>query len=131
MTAGAPVDAEDALRRDLASASGADVFAPPVPSDLDARAPCAMVERDGGVRINEVMDSHNVTVSVWAGTWAEAMREAGDLAGALARLPSFGGASVQWRTAQLTALPFNATDPAHPDIPRVQFAATATCRATI
>ena len=84
MTAGAPVDAEDALRRDLASASGADVFAPPVPSDLDARVPCAMVERDGGVRINEVMDSHNVTVSVWAASWAEAMREAGDLAGALA-----------------------------------------------
>lgn len=126
---GAPVDVEDALRRDLSAACGADVFAPPVPPDLARRAPCAMVARDGGTRMSLVMDSHDVTVSAWAGTWADAMRLANALAGAFSRLPDMEGSSVQWRTAQVTALPFNAPDPAHLDLPRVQFTGYATCRA--
>lgn len=125
-----PVDAEDLLRIDL-STDRLPVCAPPAPDDLGAALPVAMVERDGGTRMNPVMDQHSVTVSVWAATWADAVHEANRLAGAVARLPFEPGTGVQWRTADITGLPANAPDPAHPTIPRVQFTASVTCRATI
>lgn len=124
-----PVDAEDLLRIDL-STDDVAVCAPPAPDDLGAHLPIAMVQRDGGSRINRVMDQHNVTVSVWAETWADAMACANRLAGAVARLPMTGGTSTQWRTADVTGLPSNAPDPAHPTIPRVQFTASVACRAS-
>lgn len=128
-TALEPVDAEHLLSLDL-STEGCPVSPPPVPATLGTSLPTAVVERDGGTRMNAVVDSHNVTVSVWGATWAEAMRAANAIAGAIARLPWTDGLSTHWRTAQLTLLPFNAPDPVHPNIPRVQLAATVTCRAT-
>ena len=125
-----PVDVEELLRLDL-STEGCPVSAPPVPGDLGDALPRAVVQRDGGTRMSLVMDSHDVTVYVWAATWAEAMREADRIAGAVARLPMTEGATTQWRTADVTALPFAAPDPAHPTIPRAQLTATVTCRATI
>lgn len=124
-----PVDAEELLSRDI-STDACPAQPPPVPESLGSRLPLAMVERDGGTRLNPVIDSHNVTVSVWAATWADAMREANRIAGSIARLPETGGASIQWRTADITLLPINAPDAAHPTIPRVQLAASVTCRAT-
>ena len=123
-----PVDVEDLLRIDLSTGS-CPVFAPPAPDDLGASLPAAMVERDGGVRMNLVMDSHNITVSVWAATLASAMAEGDRLAGEVARLPMRPDASTQWRSADVTALPSSAPDPLHPTIPRVQFTASVTCRA--
>lgn len=128
-TALEPVDVEELLRLDL-STDACPVFAPPVPDSLGSALPCAMVERDGGQRMNPVMDEHAVTVSVWAPTWADAMREADRIAGAVARLPMTPGAQTQWRTADITGLPSSAPDPAHPTIPRVQLTASVTCRAT-
>lgn len=125
-----PVDVEELLRIDL-STDGCPVCAPPVPDSLGESLPLAMVERDGGTRMNIVMDAHNVTVSTWAATWAEAMAAANALAGAIARLPMTEGTSTQWRAADVTGLPSNAPDPAHPTIPRAQFTAQVTCRATI
>lgn len=125
-----PVDVEELLRLDLTT-DECPVCAPPVPDDLGAVLPIAMVERDGGTRMSLVMDAHDVTVSVWAETWAEAMAAANAIAGAIARLPMTDGTTTQWRTADLTGLPSNAPDPAHPTIPRVQLTAQVTCRATI
>lgn len=125
-----PVDVEELLRLDLTT-DACHVCAQPVPEDLGSALPLAVVERDGGTRMNLVVDSHNVTVSVWAETWAEAMAAANALAGAIARLPMTDGTTTQWRTADLTGLPSNAPDPAHPTIPRVQLTAQVTCRATI
>lgn len=124
-----PVDAEELLRLDLTT-DGCPVSAPPVPADLGAALPRAVVQRDGGQRINPVMDQHLVTVSVWAATWEAAMREANRLAGSIARLPWTAGTSAQWRTAEITGLPTLAPDPAHPTIPRAQLTASVTCRAT-
>ena len=124
-----PIDAEDALRLDLTT-EACPVTAPPVPDDLGASLPLACVTRDGGQRMNLVVDQHNVTVSVWSSTWAEAMRECDRIAGAVARLPMTAGTSVQWRTADITSLPSLAPDPMNPETPRAQFTATVTCRAT-
>ncbi len=124
-----PVDAEALLAADLTT-EACPVFAPPVPETLGQSLPAALVERTGGTRLNPVMDRHDVTVSVWAATWAEATAQAGRLAGAAARLPGSQGASVQWRACDLTALPFAAPDPQQPALPRVQFTAALTCRAT-
>ena len=125
-----PADVEDLLRLDLTT-DACPVCGPPVPDDLGSSLPVGMVERDGGTRMSLVMDAHNVTVSVWAATWADAMAEANRLAGAVARLPMTQGTTTQWRTADITGLPSNAPDPAHPTIPRVQLTAQVTCRATI
>lgn len=124
-----PADVEDLLRLDLTT-DGCPVCSPPVPGDLGAVLPLAMVERDGGQRMSLVMDQHAVTVSVWAETWAAAMAEADRLAGAVARLPMTPDTTTQWRTADITGLPANAPDPAHPTIPRVQLTASVTCRAS-
>ena len=124
------MDAEELLRLDLTTA-GCPVFAPPAPETLGDSLPCAMVERTGGVRLNPVMDSHAVTVYVWAQTWAAAVREADRVAGAVARLPETPGTSTQWRAAELTSLPYAAPDPYQPSIPRAQFTAALACRATI
>ena len=124
-----PIDVEEALSRDL-STTGCPVAPPPVPETLGEVLPRAEVRRDGGVRMNPVMDSHDVTVSVWAPTWAQATGEADRIAGAIARLAATEGTSVQWRTSSVTGLPFAAPDPAHPTIPRVQLTANVTCRAT-
>lgn len=125
-----PVDVEELLRRDL-STEACPVSAPPVPEGLGESLPCAMVQRDGGTRMNLVMDSHDVTVSVWAATWAQAMAEANRIAGSIARLPVSATASTQWRRADVTGLPFYAPDAAHPTIPRVQLTAAVVCRATL
>lgn len=125
-----PQDVEALLRSDL-STDALPVFAPPVPESLGESLPCAMVERTGGTRLNPVMDAHYVTVCVWARTWAEATAAANRVAGAVVRLPDAPGASTQWRTAELTSLPYAAPDPNQPSIPRVQLTAALTCRATI
>ncbi|MDN0055624.1 MULTISPECIES: hypothetical protein [Collinsella] len=124
-----PVDVESALAADLA-ASGITVTAPPVPEELGERLPLASALRIGGTRINPYVDSHSVTFSVWAGTWASAVATADRLAGAVARLPQTEGSSVHWREASITLLPHIAPDPAHPTVPRAQFTATVTCRTT-
>ena len=124
------MDAEALLCADLAGA-GIPVFAPPAPETLGESLPCAMVERTGGTRLNPVMDSHHVTAYVWAETWADATAWANRIAGAIARLPDTAGTSVQWRTAELTSLPYAAPDPEQPSLPRVQLTAALTCRATI
>ncbi len=125
-----PMDVEELLRIDLTT-DECPVSAPPVPPDLGATLPWAVVERDGGQRVNPVLDQHSVTVSVWAATWAEAMAAADRVAGMVAALPGRADASTQWRTAELTGLPSDAPDPAHPTIPRVQMTASVTCRAQI
>lgn len=124
-----PVDVESALSQDLAS-SGVDTIAPPVPESLGESLPLAMAARIGGSRVNPYVDSHSVTFSVWAPTWAAAMGAADRLAGAVSRLPSTAGTSVHWREAAITLLPHIAPDPAHPTIPRAQFTATVACRTT-
>ena len=125
-----PLDVEDLLRQDL-STDQCPVSAPPVPRRLGETLPIAVVERDGGARINHVVDQHEVTVSVWAGTWGRAVAEANRLAGAIARLPDTPGTATQWRAAGITGLPANAPDPAHPNIPRVQLTASVACRASL
>ena len=124
-----PLDVEDLLGRDL-STDRCPVAAPPAPDDLGASLPFAMVERDGGTRLNPVVEEHFVTVSAWAASWTDAMACGCALAGAVARLPMATGTAVQWRASSITGLPSNAPDPAHPTIPRVQFTASVACRAS-
>lgn len=124
-----PIDVEEAIAADLTSPD-VTVFPPPVPEDLGSTLPIAVVKRDGGARSNPYVDSHNLTISVWGGTWASAMQAANALAGSIARLPQMSGTSVHWRSSDITGLPANSPDPSHPSIPRVQFTAAITCRTT-
>lgn len=121
-----PVDVEEALAADLSATVPA--FPPPVPADMGAELPCALVQRDGGTRAALVIDTHNVTVSVWAADWAAATEAADALAGAVARLPMERGTPVRWLRAEVTALPFPAPDPDRPGLCRVQLAASVSCR---
>lgn len=124
-----PVDVESFLSADLASET-LPVSPPPVSESLGGSLPTAMVERNGGVRLNRVADQHDCTFSVWGATWASAMDAANALAGSVARLPDRADTKTQWRSVEISALPFNARDATHPDIPRVQFTASVICRTT-
>ncbi len=123
-----PVDVEALLVSDLESA-GITAFAPPAPQNLAALIPCVMVERQGGARLNHVMDSHDVVVYAWSATWAGATALGDVVAGIIARLPYEDGHATQWRRADLTALPYAAPDPDQPEIPRAQLTASVCCRA--
>lgn len=125
-----PLDIEEVLQQELNS-DACSVFALPVPEDLGATLPCALAERDGGTRMNPFVDMHYVTISVWAETLSQAMREADRLCGVVARLPYTSSELVQWRDASITALPFAARDSRNPTINRVQFTASVTCRTTL
>lgn len=120
-------DVEDALRRDLSRV--VPCCAPPVPESLGEALPFAMVRRDGGEQLNLVVDSHLVTVSVWGATKQAAMEAADRLAAAVRTLPYDAGTCVQWRSSRITATPFDAPDPDHPTIQRVQLTAAVSCRA--
>lgn len=125
-----PLDVEDLLRQELTSGE-CPVAAPPIPESLGDTLPLAVVQRDGGTRVNPFVDAHDVTFFVWASTVAEATACANTLAGKVASLPHTSSELVQWRDATLTSLPYIARDSQHPNLSRVQFTASVICRTTI
>ena len=129
----APVDAEDALRREIERAAAEEgialhACAQPVPADLGDALPLAVVTRTGGSRLSMAMDSHQVEVDVYAATEAEAMAAAGIAAGIVAALWRDPGQLVSWREGAIDALPYQNPDPSRPDVPRVTFSASLVCR---
>lgn len=129
----APIDIEDALRLDIMTAAGQGGFsisAPPVPINLGALLPYAVVERIGGTRDELVIDSHMVGVDVWANDWAEAQQTANAIVGYMCSLPYDDSAQHDYLSVNINALPYNNPDPDHADVPRVSFTAQVLVRAT-
>lgn len=89
----------------------------PLPHDFEQYLPLALVTRTGGQEIERVLDRHSLSIDVYASTWTEANRLARRCVSALREAE--GGA---FRRVEAN-VPYDNTDTAHPDIPRVTFTA--------
>ena len=127
-----PIDAEQALSEDLSEYWGHHIFPPPLPESYQQQLPCALVTMVGGTDASMVTYEHDVSIDVYADTFAQAMDNARALAGIFADLkfrePSSGR---QWLTSGINALPYVNPDPSNYKVPRVTFTAIASIRGTI
>lgn len=127
-----PIDAEQALSEDLAEYWHRPIFPPPLPEAYQQQLPCAMVTLVGGTDQTMVTYEHDVSIDVFADTFAEAVFEARKLAGIFAdlqfRAPSSGR---QWLTSGINSLPYLNPDSSNYKVPRASFAAIASIRGEI
>lgn len=123
-----PVDIADVLQSAL-NAAGRTACARPVPSNLGATLPMTLVEPIGGSRYDVVLDRFAVRFYTWAATEAAAIAEANAVLARLLLLEgtTTGGTTVYRVTP--SAMPYEAHDPAHPDLPRACFTAYVYARA--
>jgi hypothetical protein len=135
-----PVDIEDALRVDLADLyerlgiTGVDFSAMPVPAtlgDLPATRTLVTIRRVGGSRTSLVVDTHAVSLDVYAGTWAESIAEANRLAGVLCSLPRVDDLSITYHEVEITNQPVELPDTTDPVLPRVRLSASVSVKSDI
>ena len=124
------IDIEAALAEWIAGAS-----APPLPADFAENLPWVLFTRTGGAIDSRVLSTHNVSVDVYAATWAAAQQHAAEVASWITASEGFDlyytqGESqieVPVYSAHCQA-PYNNPDPKHPNVPRVTFLATLATR---
>ena len=129
-----PIDIEDVLQKDLSQAAAASglsisISGTPVPSNLGANLPYAVIERVGGSRWSELIDKHAVSIDVWSNRWAVSNDYASELVSLVQALPDMDDSTVDYYEAGIDAFPYNNPDLRHEDLPRVSFTATVICRA--
>lgn len=115
------IDIADAVQ-EMLNGMGITACARPLPHDLEDRLPLVLVEAiPGGSRRFHVLDRHAVRLSAWAGTGAEARAI---VALAMAYLENCVGGELGgvpcYRVTQSVAMPYEAMDPDHPDIPHAE-----------
>ena len=117
----------------LADKFGPGTSAPPLPEGFSL--PFALFTRTGGDTSDRVYTTHDVSVDVYADTWAQAQQSAAELAGLIADLDgrSIGYTSNGTRIeapvyVSACQAPYNNPDPKHPNVPRVTFMATLATR---
>ena len=126
-----PADIEGALAAQFANTS-----APPLPEDFAGTLPFALFTRVGGSISERVVNSHSLSIDVYASTSAAAQAAAADL---LEGVSALEGQSISWTEGTDTVatpvyevdcgIPYNNPDPLHPNVPRVTFTATLATRA--
>lgn len=124
------IDIADAVQQML-NEVGVSACARPLPYDLDGMLPLVLVEAlPGGARRSRVLDRHAVRISAWADTGTEARAT---VALAMAYLESCVGGTLGgvpcYRVTQSVAMPYEAMDPDHPDIPHAECTAHLWVRA--
>lgn len=118
-----PLDIENVMREHVGSQVEYPCSAPPIPQDLEP--PSVVFTRTGGSTSDLVVDSSSVMIHCYGSTWADAMDEANEVAGAVKALPYLDNPVT---ASALNTLPYNNYDPQHPDVPRVSFSAIITTR---
>lgn len=124
-----PIDIADAIQSAL-NADGIHTCARPLPHDLAGNLPITLVETfQGGGRTDVVLDRYAVRLYTWAATPAEAVDES---CRAFAALMSHQWGELDghpcYRVSP-SAMPYEAHDSQHPDIPRACFTAHLYVRA--
>lgn len=123
----APIDIEDALRIDLTTLyetldiAGVTFSAPPVEptlGELPATGVVVCFRRVGGTRDDLVVDTHAVSVDVYAATWADAIDEANRLAGVIAQLPYQATTRIRYQAVEIATAPYELPDTSNPVLPR-------------
>lgn len=123
-----PIDIEDALRQTLTRLSGIKCYATPLPPSYDEDMPCALIQQIGGARRSVVVDEHDVTISVYAASYAEADSVARRLAAIISALSTYDGTYCY---TEISSLPYDDPDPLHTSTYRVSFTAAVTCRGEV
>lgn len=140
MQLASPVDIEDALRVDLSDLyeqlglDGVDFAAIPVPAslgDLPANRVLVTLRRTGGNRASLVVDTHYVSLDVYASTWGESIEEANRLAGVCAALPQVDGLSHMYYTVDITTQPVELPDTSNPVLPRARLSISVSVKSDI
>lgn len=127
-----PIDAEYALSIDIAEYWNHPVYPTPLPDNYQDSLPCALVTLVGGGDTSMVTYQHSVSIDVYAATFAEAIEEAGKVAGIVTDLPyRVPKSKRQWLTAGTDSLPYANPDPSNFKVPRASFTANVTIRGTI
>lgn len=135
-----PVDIEDALRIDLTTLysalgiTGVTFSAPPVsPSlgEIPAAGVIVCFKRVGGSRDALVVDTHAVSVDLYADTWGEAIAEGDRLAGILAQLPYQASTALQYHSVDISTAPYTLPDTSNPVMPRVRMLIDIIAKAAI
>lgn len=129
------MDAYIDIEAALADKFGTGTSAPPLPEAFSASLPWVLFTRTGGDASDRVYTAHDVSVDVYAATWAQAQAYAAEMAGLIADLPgrnvgyTEGGTRTEAPvyTASCQA-PYNNPDPKHPNVPRVTFMANLATR---
>ena len=127
------MDAYIDIEAALADKFGPGTSAPPLPEGFSL--PFALFTRTGGDTSDRVSTTHNVSVDVYADTWAQAQAYAAELAGLIADLDgrnvgySSNGSRIEAPVyVSACQAPYNNPDPKHPNVPRVTFMATLATR---
>lgn len=124
-----PIDIEDALRIDLTTLyenlglTGVTFSAPPVEptlGELPATGVVVCFRRVGGTRDDLVVDTHAVSVDVYAATWGDAIDEANRLAGVIAQIPYQATTSIRYQAVDIQTAPYELPDTSNPVMPRVR-----------
>lgn len=135
-----PIDIEDALRLDLTTLysafgiTGVAFSAPPVsPSlgEIPAGEVIVCFKRVGGSRDALVVDTHAVSVDLYADTWADAIAEGDRLAGVLAQLPYQSITAMQYHAVDIATAPYPLPDTSNPVLPRVRMLINVIVKAAI
>lgn len=127
------MDAYIDIEAALADKFGPSTCAPPLPEGFSL--PFALFTRTGGDTSDRVYTTHNVSVDVYADTWAVAQQAAAEMAGLIADLDGrnvgYGEDDDRIETPVYVSAcqaPYNNPDPKHPNVPRVTFMATLATR---
>lgn len=136
----APIDIEDALRIDLTTLyetldiAGVTFSAPPVEptlGEIPATGVIVCFKRVGGARDDLVVDTHAVSVDLYAATWADAISEGNRLAGVLTQLPYQATTRIRYQAVDLVTAPYALPDTSNPVMPRVRMLADIITKADV
>lgn len=135
-----PRDIEDALRIDMTTLysalgiTGVTFSAPPVEptlGELPVTGVIVCFRRVGGTRDALVVDTHAVSVDVYAATWGDAIAEGDRLAGVLAQLPYQSSTALQYHSVDIATAPYTLPDTSNPVMPRVRMLIDIIAKAAI
>lgn len=124
-----PIDIADAARAWLED-HGVRACAEPLPRDLMGELPITLVQPIGGGRSAMVLDRHAVRLYTWAEDQAASIAECARAAAILSAMAGEVVGGTPCYRVDVTALPYPAHDPLHPDIARAATTADVYARAT-
>lgn len=118
-----PIDIADAVQ-DALNDAGHTACARPLPRNFPDHLPLTLVESlPGGGRTDVVLDRFAVRCYTYADTPAEAIAESGEVMAALIACQGGTLGGMPCYRVTPSALPYEAHDPQHPDVPRACFTA--------
>lgn len=136
-----PVDVEEVLREDVSAIydayhlSGRHFSAGQLPPDLGHLPAGGLAEinfkRSGGSRRDLVADTHGIVVDLYTTNWSDANYEGQLLVSFLAQLPYRDDTRVQYRSVNISTLPYALSDTGNAVLCRTRMLIEVSLKASI